>query len=183
MSRRLSVALPMSVAVPEGSATNRNILMTTASTMATAMTTLSMLAPSLSASHFSNLLGSSSITPSICVLLSSVSMPILSITTMFTQPRISGSPIHLCFLESGSRWLHVTMILPLGLRTAMAMDSSDGLCIITPSMTACPPMSLYCTFSLLISIFSFSQPRPTEEMSRRMKFSRPVHRSAVSGGA
>ena len=143
MTKRLSVPLPTSVAMPEGSATNRNRLSATASTIATAMTTLSMLAPSFSASHFSNLLGSSSITPSICVLLSRVSMPILSITTMLTQPRINGSPIHLCFLESGSLRLHVTMILPFGRRTAMAMDSSDGLCIITPSMTACPPISLY----------------------------------------
>ena len=68
-------------------------------------------------------------------------MPILSMTTIFTQPRMIGMLIHLCFLESGSLCSQVTTIFPSGLRTAMAMDSFAGLCIITPSITACPPIS------------------------------------------
>ena len=136
ISRRLSVRWPASVATPEGSATNSSRLRHSASTIATAMTTLSSFAPSFSASHFSNLVGSSSMMPSICVLLSSVSMPILSMTTRFTQPRMTGQPIHGCFRESGVFLLQVTTIRPLGRRTAMAIDSLAGLCIMTPSMTA-----------------------------------------------
>ena len=136
MAMRLSTTLPASVAAPEGSATNRPRLSATASTIATAMTTLSMLAPSFSASHFSNFVGSSSSTPSICVLLSSVFMPMASMFTMFTQPRMMGQPIHGCFRDSGSLCSQVTTMRPLGRRTAMAIDSLAGLCIITPSMTA-----------------------------------------------
>jgi len=52
-----------------------------------------------------------------------------------------GQPIHLCFLAACALCSQVTRIFPSGLRTAMAMDSFAGLCIITPSMTAWPPMS------------------------------------------
>ena len=69
------------------------------------MTTLSMLLPSFAASHFSNFVGSSSSVPSIFADVSSVVMPITSMLTMLTAPRMMGSPIHLCFLLSGSDFL------------------------------------------------------------------------------
>ena len=74
----------------------------TASTMATAITILSMPLPSFLDSHFSNLLGSSSSMPSMSVLCCNTLMPMESMVTKLTMPRITGQPIHGCFLESGS---------------------------------------------------------------------------------
>ena len=104
----LSTARESSVAPAEGIATKRKRLSATAAIIATVMTTLSMLAPNFFASHFSNLVGSSSRRPSIRVPLSRVFMPMLSMTTILTQPRINGRPIHGCFFERGSRCSQVT---------------------------------------------------------------------------
>ena len=124
-----------------GSSTNRPMLIAMAITIATAMTTLSTFLPSFSASHFSNLLGSSwaSSLPDIFMLSSSTRMPMPSIWTMFTEPRMKGLPIQGCFLLRASYFSRFTTISPLGRRTATAMAS--GLFIITPSSTAWPPMS------------------------------------------
>ena len=116
----------------------------TASTMATPMTTLSMLFPSLALSHFSNRLGSSSSTPSIFVDASSEDMPMTSMFTMLTTPRTMGQPIHLCRLAGFTYASRLRTISPSGLRTAMAMAS--GAFIMTPSMTACPPISTRFSF-------------------------------------
>lgn len=89
----------------DGRTMNSPTLSSTASTIATPMTTLSMLLPSFAASHFSNFVGSSSSVPSIFADVSNVVMPIASMLTMLTAPRMMGSPIHLCFLLSGSDFL------------------------------------------------------------------------------
>ena len=74
----------------------------TASTMATAITILSMPLPSFWDSHFSNLPGSSSSMPSMSVLCCSTLMPMESMVTKLTMPRTIGHPIHGCFLERGT---------------------------------------------------------------------------------
>ena len=134
MTMALSIACPANVATPEGSMTNSNTLRHTASTAATPMTTLSMLAPSFSASHFSKRLGSSSSTPSIWVDFCSTPMPMASMDTMLTTPRTIGHPIHLCRLAGDSYGSRSTTMLPSGRRTATATASGDF--IMTPSMTA-----------------------------------------------
>ena len=106
----------------------------TARITATPMTILSMPLPSFSASHFSNLVGSSSMMPSISVDSCRVDMPEASIMPMLMTPRMMGQPIQGCFLARGVYSLRLTTMVPSGRRTEMAMAS--GAFIMTPSMTA-----------------------------------------------
>ena len=131
----LLISVAMMLGMTMKSPTDRN----TAMTMATPMTILSMLLPNVFESHFSNFVGSSSSTPSMRLEASNVFMPITSMLTMFTAPRTMGQPIHLCFFAGETYGSHLTQMEPSGLRTAIAMLS--GAFIITPSRTACPPIS------------------------------------------
>ncbi|MPN58537.1 hypothetical protein SDC9_206242 [bioreactor metagenome] len=127
----------------------------TARKMAVPITILSMPLPSFLDSHFSNFVGSSSKMPSISVLCCNVVMPMESMVTKLTIPRTKGQPIHGCFLAGLSYTLRRTTMVWSGRRTAMAIASGDF--IITPSITACPPIStlLQLPCSFFISFGSF----------------------------
>src|SRR3954469_19591740 len=72
--------------------------------------------------------------------MASARKPIASDSTRATTPRMTGSRIQRwrTAAESSGRWTRA--IWPFGRRTATAQ--ADGLRIITPSITACPPTLL-----------------------------------------
>ena len=120
-----------------GKSTNSPMDSATANITASPITILSTPVPSLSASHFSNLEGSSSSRPAMSALADSTFMPSDIIITMLTAPRMIGQPIHLCFFAIDVTGSCLIRRLPSARRTAMAMASLER--IITPSKTACPP--------------------------------------------
>lgn len=76
-------------------------------------------------------------------------VPTIIISNKFITPRIIGMFSHFILWVIVLYGLFLTLIFPLGLRTAMLMLFGD--LIITPSITACPPTAKSIFFSFALS--------------------------------
>ena len=125
----------------EGTTKNSPTASTMASTTAQKMTMSSWLRPVTRLSHFSNREGASSSTSSPIIWAERVMvfMPVTRDWMKAATPRTTGQPRTLWRLDRGTKSSTWVSILPsAGRRTAMARRV--GARIMTPSITAWPPM-------------------------------------------